>query len=74
MLRLLDRYLIREVVPYVLLSLLLLTAIIFAHDASRFSELLVVASRNGLPMYALGRVLAALVPGILSSRCPSRFW
>ena len=39
MLRLLDRYLIREIVPYLLLSLLLLTAIIFFHEASRFSEL-----------------------------------
>ena len=50
MLRLIDRYLIREIVPYLLLSLLLLTAIIFFHEASRFSELLVVASRNGLPI------------------------
>ena len=70
MLRLLDRYLIREIVPYLLLSLLLLTAIIFFHEASRFSELLVVASRNGLPMQALGKVLAALVPGILVFTLP----
>ncbi|HEY7914939.1 MAG TPA: LptF/LptG family permease, partial [Blastocatellia bacterium] len=65
MFRLIDRYLIREIVPYFLLGLLLLTAIIFAHDASRFSEMIVVASRNGLPMDALSRVMAALVPGIL---------
>src|SRR5438105_9935385 len=70
MLRLLDRYLIREIVPYLLLSLLLLTAIIFFHEASRFSELLVVASRNGLPMQALARVLAALIPGILVFTLP----
>ncbi|MFL6215056.1 MAG: LptF/LptG family permease [Blastocatellia bacterium] len=70
MLRLLDRYLIREIVPYLLLSLLLLTAIIFFREASRFSELLVVASRNGLPMQALGRVLAALIPGILVFTLP----
>jgi LPS export ABC transporter permease LptG len=53
-----------------LLSLLLLTAIIFAHDASRFSELLVVASRNGLPMNVIGRILAALIPGILVFTLP----
>lgn len=64
MFRLLDRYLIREIVPYVLIGLMLLTAIIFAQEASRFSELLVVASRNGLPMETLWRVMSALVPGI----------
>jgi len=64
MFRLLDRYLIREIVPYVLLGLMLLTAIIFAQEASRFSELLVVASRNGLPMETLWRVMSALIPGI----------
>jgi LPS export ABC transporter permease LptG len=70
MFRLIDRYLIREIVPYFLLGLLLLTAIIFAHDASRFSEMIVVASRNGLPMDALSRVMAALVPGILVFTLP----
>src|ERR1044071_3125531 len=70
MFRLVDRYLIREIVPYLLLSLLLLTAIIFAHEASRFTELLVVASRNGLPMQTLWRVMAALVPGILVFTLP----
>jgi LPS export ABC transporter permease LptG len=68
--RLLDRYLIREIVPYVLLALMLLTAIIFAQEASRFAELLVVASRNGLPMKTLGRVMAALVPGIFVFTLP----
>src|SRR5262245_37368035 len=70
MLRLIDRYLIKEIVPYVLLSLLILTAIIFAHDASRFAELLVVSSRNGLPMQALWQVMAALIPGILVFTLP----
>jgi LPS export ABC transporter permease LptG len=68
--RLIDRYLIREIVPYLLLGLLLLTAIIFAHEASRFSELLVVASRNGLPMQTLWRLMGALVPGILVFTLP----
>ena len=70
MFRLLDRYLVREIVPYVLLGLMLLTAIIFAQEASRFSELLVVASRNGLPMETLWRVMSALVPGILVFTLP----
>ncbi|HSO75885.1 MAG TPA: LptF/LptG family permease, partial [Blastocatellia bacterium] len=67
---LIDRYLIREIVPYVLLGLLLLTAIIFAQEASRFSELIVIASRNGMPMRTLWRVMAALVPGILVFTLP----
>lgn len=68
--RLLDRYLIGEIVPYLLLGLLLLTAIIFAQEASRFSELLVVASRQGLPMETLWRVMSALIPGILVFTLP----
>ncbi|HWP44695.1 MAG TPA: LptF/LptG family permease [Blastocatellia bacterium] len=70
MLRLIDRYLIREILPYVLLGLLLLTAIIFAQSASRFMEMLVVASRNGLPLDAISRLMAALVPGILVFTLP----
>ncbi|MEK6322951.1 MAG: LptF/LptG family permease [Acidobacteriota bacterium] len=70
MYRLLDRYLIREIVPYVLLGLMLLTAIIFAQEASRFSELIVVASRNGLPMQTLWRVMSALIPGIFVFTLP----
>jgi lipopolysaccharide export system permease protein len=70
MLRLIDRYLIREIVPYILLALLLLTAIIFAQEASRFSEMLVISSRKGLPMLALWQVMAALIPGILVFTLP----
>src|SRR5713226_2239903 len=70
MFRLLDRYLIREIVPYLLLGLLLLTAIIFAQESSRFSELLVVASRNGLPMETLWRLMSALIPGIFVFTLP----
>jgi LPS export ABC transporter permease LptG len=70
MFTLLDRYLIREIVPYFLLSLVLLTAIIFAQEASRFSELIVVASRSGLPLQTLSRVMTALFPGILVFTLP----
>jgi LPS export ABC transporter permease LptG/LPS export ABC transporter permease LptF len=70
MFRLIDRYLLREVIPYVLLGFVLLTAIIFAHQSKRFSELLVVYSRMGLPMEALGRIVTALIPGILVFTLP----
>jgi len=70
MLSLIDRYLIREILPYVLLSLLLLTSIVFLNEASRFSELFVAVSRNGIPMVALWRIVAALIPGILVFTLP----
>jgi len=70
MFRLIDRYLLREVIPYVLLGFVLLTAIIFAHQSKRFSELFVVYSRNGAPMEALGRIVTALIPGILVFTLP----
>lgn len=70
MLKLLDRYLIREVVPYFLLSLLVLTAIIFAQESSRFSELIVVSSRSGLPFPTVARVISSLIPGILVFTLP----
>ena len=38
MLRIIDRYLLKEVVPYVLLAFVLLTAIIFAQESSRFYD------------------------------------
>ncbi|HUK88827.1 MAG TPA: LptF/LptG family permease, partial [Blastocatellia bacterium] len=70
MFRLIDRYLLREVLPYMLLTFVLLTTIIFAHQAGRFSELLVVYSRNGLPMQALSHLLTALIPGIVVFTLP----
>src|SRR5215831_9848003 len=70
MLRLIDRYLLREVVPYVLPGFVLLTTIIFAQESSRFSELLVLYSRTGLPMEGLWRILSALVPNIVVITLP----
>ncbi len=70
MIRLIDRYLLRELLPYFLLSLFLLTAIIFAHESSRFSELLVFYSRQGLPMEAIWKIIGALIPGILVFTLP----
>src|SRR5262245_63748079 len=70
MLRLIDRYLLREVVPYVLLGFVLLTAIIFAQESRRFSELVVVYSRGGRPMTGLWSILSALIPNIVVITLP----
>jgi LPS export ABC transporter permease LptG len=70
MLGIVNRYLLREVVPYVLLGFALLTAIIFAQESSRFSELLVVYSRTGQPMGGLWRILSALIPNIVVITLP----
>ncbi len=68
--RLLDRYLIREIVPYVVLTLVLLTSVIFLHEANRFSELFIVFSRNGLPTGPLFLVVAAVLPQVLLYTIP----
>src|SRR5260370_38647629 len=68
--RIIDRYRLREVVPYVLLGFVLLTAIIFAQESRRFSELVVVYSRTGQPMKGLWRILSALIPGIVVITLP----
>ena len=70
MLRIIDRYLLREVVPYVLLGFALLTAIIFAQESRRFSELVVVYSRTGQPMTGLWQILSALLPNIIVITLP----
>ena len=70
MIRLIDRYLLREIIPYVLLVLVLLTAVIFAQQGSSFSGLLVIATRNGSPIEALWRLMSALVPTILVFTIP----
>jgi LPS export ABC transporter permease LptG/LPS export ABC transporter permease LptF len=48
----------------------LLTAIIFAQESSRFYELLVSSSRTGAPLKGLWRVLSALIPNILVITLP----
>lgn len=70
MFRIIDRYLIREIVPYFLLSLFLLTAIIFIHEANRFSDLFVLFSRRGLESWPLVELILSLLPGILIFTLP----
>lgn len=71
MTRLIDRYLVREILPYVALTLVLMTAVIFLHQANRFSELFIVFSRSGLPTGPLLGLLAAILPTILLYTVPT---
>jgi LPS export ABC transporter permease LptG/LPS export ABC transporter permease LptF len=68
--RLINRYLVREIVPYVLLTLVLLTSVIFLREASRFSELFIVFTRSGTPTGPLLRLIAAVLPTIFLYTIP----
>src|SRR4030095_2066558 len=64
---LLPRYVIASMVPYVFLSLILLTSVLFAQQAARFAEILIYAD---LPVSLLGHIGAALLPGVLIFTIP----
>ncbi|MCS6885712.1 MAG: LptF/LptG family permease [Acidobacteriota bacterium] len=64
------RYLLKEIIPYFLLSLFLLTAIVFIHEANRFSDLFVLFSRRGLEAWPLVKLMLSLLPGILLFTLP----
>lgn len=68
--KLIDRYLIREVAPYFLMGFVLLTSMIFLHEVGRFSELFIVFSRYGLPTGPLFRLLGSILPGIVVYTIP----
>ena len=53
--------------PYMLLSLLLLTAILLAQQASRLTDVLIYTD---LPLSLLGGIGAALLPGVLTFSIP----
>lgn len=53
--------------PYIFLSLLLLTAVLFAQQAGRLAELVIYAD---LPASILGGIGAALLPGVLVFSIP----
>ena len=53
--------------PYIFLSLLLLTAVLFAQQAGRLAELVLYAD---LPVSVLGGIGAALLPGVLVFSIP----
>ena len=70
---LIPRYIIGATIPYILLSLLLLTAVLFAQQAARLAELIIYVD---LPFSVLGGIGAALLPGVLifSIRAPVHWW
>jgi LPS export ABC transporter permease LptG len=65
--KLLTKYIILEAIPYVLLSAVLLTAILFTQQAGRFSELAVYAD---LPLDLAAEIAAALLPNVLILTVP----
>jgi LPS export ABC transporter permease LptF/LPS export ABC transporter permease LptG len=65
--KLIARYVIRSVVPYALLALALLTAILFTQQTGRFAELALYAD---VPMAIGGQIAAALLPSVLILTLP----
>lgn len=66
--KLLPSYTIRAALPYVLLALVLLTAVLFAQQASRFAEL---ALFTQIPFSLLADVSIALLPNVLVFTLPA---
>lgn len=65
--RLIERYVIWAVLPYLLLSLLLLTAILFAQQAGRFGDLLVEAR---VPPGMMTELALSVLPNVLVFTLP----
>jgi LPS export ABC transporter permease LptF/LPS export ABC transporter permease LptG len=65
--KLIARYVIQSALPYVLLSLVLLTAILFTQQTGRFAEL---ALYTDLPLSLAGEIAAALLPSVLVLTLP----
>jgi lipopolysaccharide export system permease protein len=64
---LIPRYIIGAMTPYILLSMLLLTAVLFAQQAARLAEIIMYAD---LPVSLLGGIGVALLPGVLIFSIP----
>lgn len=65
--RLVERYIVRALTPYLLLSLLLLTAILFTQQASRFGELLMGAR---VPVGLVLGLALSILPNVLVFTLP----
>ena len=65
--KLIPRYVIQSALPYVLLSLALLTAILFTQQTGRFAE---VALYTDLPLSLALEISAALLPNVLILTVP----
>jgi LPS export ABC transporter permease LptG len=64
---LIPKYIVGAMAPYIVLSLLMLTAVLFAQQAARLAELIIYAD---LPFSVLGGIGAALLPGVLIFSIP----
>ena len=65
--KLIPRYIIKSALPYVLLSLALLTAILFTQQTGRFAE---IALYTDLPLSLAAEIAAALLPSVLILTVP----
>jgi LPS export ABC transporter permease LptG/LPS export ABC transporter permease LptF len=65
--RLIARYIVSAIVPYMFLAQLLLTSVLFAQQSSRLTEMLLIAR---LPNYFLLEFSAALLPNIVAFTLP----
>jgi len=59
---LIPRYIVGAMAPYILIALLMLTAILLAQQAARLAEVVIYAD---LPFSLLASIGAALLPGVL---------
>ena len=64
---LIPRYIIGAMAPYILISLLMLTAVLLAQQAARLAEVVIYAD---LPFALLASLGAALLPGVLIFSIP----
>jgi LPS export ABC transporter permease LptF/LPS export ABC transporter permease LptG len=65
--KLIARYVIKGALPYALLSLLLLTAVLLTQQSARFAELALTAD---LPLSLAAQITAALLPSVLVLTLP----
>lgn len=64
---LIPKYIVWATVPYVLLSLLMLSAVLFAQQAARLAEILLYTD---LPFPVVASIAATLLPGVLTFTIP----
>ena len=65
--RLIERYIVRAITPYLFLSLLLLTTILFTQQASRFGELLM---GTRVPLGMVAELALSVLPNVLVFTLP----
>jgi LPS export ABC transporter permease LptG len=64
---LIPKYIVWATIPYILLSLLMLSAVLFAQQASRLAEILLYTD---LPTSVVAGIAATLLPGVLTFTIP----